>query len=323
MALRVSRITKLLLGVWMAGVIISMFVIIPQYEGLGNAGRIIIMHVPTAWVSVLAFAVSAFYSGMYLWRGRPSDDDRALAAAEGGFLFTVLATVTGAIFSQVVWGIYWNWDPRQTSIFVLLLIYAGLFALRAALEDVQKRRQLGAVFSLFAFVTVPFLIFVAPRMADSTLHPNCAFLPGSTCDGIVLEEGGRHIGLLGDRKVELLGIDEQSGVAAVQVRVSEPGLSGETTLVPTFNIEAGHPADTPAFPGLRYRLTVEEYDAAAGMVRLNIAAPGTGTLENASTLLTFLASILGFTGLFLWLFQVRSTLLGVQWRLEQREGAAQ
>jgi heme exporter protein C len=84
----------------------------------------------------------------------------------------------------------------------------------------------------------------------------------------------------------------------------------------------GHAADTPAFPGLRYRLTVEEYDAATGTVRLNIAAPGTGTLENASTLLTFLASILGFTGLFLWLFQVRSTLLGVQWRLEQREGAA-
>jgi heme exporter protein C len=271
---------------------------------------------------VLAFAVSAFYSGMYLWRGRPADDDRALAAAEGGFLFTVLATVTGAIFSQVVWGIYWNWDPRQTSIFVLLLIYAGLFALRAALEDVQKRRQLGAVFSLFAFVTVPFLIFVAPRMAESTLHPNCVFLPGSTCDGIVLEEDGRRIGLLGDRKVELLGIDEQSGVAAVQVRVSEPGLSGETTLVPTFDMAGGHAADTPAFPGLRYRLTVEEYDAATGTVRLNIAAPGTGTLENASTLLTFLASILGFTGLFLWLFQVRSTLLGVQWRLEQREGAA-
>jgi heme exporter protein C len=322
MALRVSRITKLLLGVWMAGVIIAMFAIIPQYEGLGNAGRIIIMHVPTAWVSVLAFAVSAFYSGMYLWRGRPADDDRALAAAESGFLFTVLATVTGAIFSQVVWGIYWNWDPRQTSIFVLLLIYAGLFALRAALEDVQKRRQLGAVFSLFAFVTVPFLIFVAPRMAESTLHPNCVFLPGSTCDGIVLEEDGRRIGLLGDRKVELLGIDEQSGVAAVQVRVSEPGLSDETTLVPTFDMAGGHAADTPAFPGLRYRLTVDEYDAATGTVRLNIAAPGTGTLDNASTLLTFLASILGFTGLFLWLFQVRSTLLGVQWRLEQREGAA-
>jgi heme exporter protein C len=321
-ALRVSQLAKLFLGVWMAGVVVAMFLVVPQYEGLGNAGRIIIMHVPTAWVSVLAFGVSAIYSGLYLWRGNPADDDRALAAAECGFLFTVLATVTGAIFSQVVWGIYWNWDPRQTSIFVLLLIYAGLFALRAAIEDVQKRRQLGAVFSLFAFVTVPFLIFIAPRMADSTLHPNCAFLPGSNCEGIELAVDGRKIGLLGDRKVELLAVEQQGDMAVAQVQVSEQGLSSETTLAPSYNLVAGNPADTPNFPGVRYRLTIEEIDPAAGSVRLNIAAPGTGTLENARTLLSFLAANAGFTALFVWMFAVRSSLLGVQWRLAQREGTA-
>jgi heme exporter protein C len=319
MTLRMRQMAKLLLGLWMAGVIIAMFTVIPQYEGLGNAGRIIILHVPTAWVSVLAFAVSALYSGLYLWRKQPADDDRALAAAEGGFLFTVLATVTGAIFSQVVWGIYWNWDPRQTSIFVLLLIYAGMFALRAALEDVDKRRQLGAVYALFAFVTVPFLIFIAPRITDSTLHPNCTFLPGSQCNGIVLQEG--KIGLLGDRKVELLALEQQGDVVTAQVRVSEPGLASETLLAPTYDMAADIPADTPTFPGIRYRLKLETVDIAAGSVRLNIAAPGTGTLENARTLFTFLASIAGFTGLFIWLFVLRSTLLGVQWRLAQREGA--
>ncbi len=315
------QMAKLLLGVWMAGIVIAMFLVIPQYEGLGNAGRIIIMHVPTAWVSVLAFAVSAFYSGMYLWRGRPADDDRALAAAECGFLFTVLATVTGAIFSQVVWGIYWNWDPRQTSIFVLLLIYAGLFALRAALEDIEKRRQLGAVYALFAFVTVPFLIFIAPRVADSTLHPNCAFLPGSKCEGIVLQPDGIKIGLLGDRKLELLGLAEQDGIVQAQVRVSEPGLASETVMIPSYDMREGIPLDSPAFPGIRFRLKIEQVDPALRAVQLNIAAPGTGTLENARTLLTFLASMLGFTGLFVWLFTIRSTLLGVQWQLEQREGA--
>jgi heme exporter protein C len=244
-----------------------------------------------------------------------------MAAAECGFLFTILATVTGAIFSQVVWGIYWNWDPRQTSIFVLLLIYAGLFALRAALDDVAKRRQLSAVFSLFAFVTVPFLVFIAPRMADSTLHPNCAFLPGSSCEGIVLEEDGRKIGLLGDRKIELLGIEQQGDTATAQVLVSEAGLASETPLVPSFDLAGGNPADSPTFPGIRYRLTIEQIDPAAGTVRLNIAAPGTGTLENARTLITFLSSNLGFTALFFWLFSVRSALLGVQWKLEQRKGA--
>lgn len=319
MAYRLSQIAKLLLGVWMAGVVVAMFLVIPQYEGLGNAGRIVIMHVPTAWVSVLAFAVSAFYSGMYLWRGRSTDDDRAVAAAEAGFLFTVLATVTGAIFSQVVWGIYWNWDPRQTSIFVLLLIYAALFALRSALDDVERRRKLSAVYSLFAFVTVPFLVFIAPRLSESTLHPNCAFIQGSQCDGIVLEEG--KIGLLGDRKVELLSLEQQGDTVIARVEVSEPGLTSVAVLEPTFSLATGSPEVAPNFPGLRFRLALEQVDMTAGTARLNIEAPGTGLMDNQRTLFTFLASNLGFTALFVWVFLVRATLLGVRWDLERREGA--
>ncbi len=319
MTRRISQMAKLLIGVWMAGVILAMFLIIPQYEGLGDAGRIIIMHVPTAWVSVLAFAVSAFYSGMYLWRRRPSDDDRAVAAAECGFLFTVLATVTGAIFSQVVWGIYWNWDPRQTSIFVLLLIYAAFFALRAAIDPMERRRRLGAVYSLFAFVTVPFLVFIAPRLADSTLHPNCAFLPGSQCDGIVLSEG--RIGLLGDRKIQLLTLNQQGDIITAAVEVSEPGLTSSAILEPTFSLAQGRSLDEPHFPAVRFRLALEQVDLTTGNVRLNIHAPGTGTIDNPRTFFTFMASNLGFTMLFVWMLQMRSTLLGVSWKLEEREGA--
>ncbi len=318
MAHPLSQIAKLLLGIWMAGIVIAMFLVIPQYEGLGNAGRIIIMHVPTAWVSVLAFAVSAFYSARYLWRNRSADDDRAVAAAEAGLLFTILATVTGAIFSQVVWGIYWNWDPRQTSIFVLLLIYAALFALRSAIEDVERRRKLGSVYALFAFVTVPFLIFVAPRLAESTLHPNCAFLPGSECDGIILQEG--RIGLLGDRKVELLSLEQQGDFIQARVEVSEPGLSSTSILEPTFDPISRKAAESPEFPGLRFRLTLEQVNLEAGSARLNIEAPGTGMIDNQRTLFTFLGSILGFTALFFWMFHVRATLLGIQWELKQREG---
>lgn len=319
MAQRMAQAAKLLIGVWIAGVAVAMFLVVPQYEGLGNAGRIIIMHVPTAWVSVLAFAVSALFSGLYLWRGRIEHDDYALAAAEGGFLFTVLATVTGAIFSQVVWGVYWNWDPRQTSIFVLLLIYAALFALRSAIEDVARRRQLSAVYSLFAFVTVPFLIFIAPRISDSTLHPNCAFIQGSKCDGVALGEG--MLGLLGDRKVELLGIEQSGDLVTAHVQVSEPGLSSAETLSPSYDVAQHAIVDRPNFPGLRFRMVIEDVDLTMHSVRLNIEAPGTGTLENARTLLTFLASIVGFTALFFWILNVRATLLGVQWALARREGA--
>jgi heme exporter protein C len=319
MAQRVAQAAKLLIGVWIAGVAVAMFVVVPQYEGLGNAGRIVIMHVPTAWVSVMAFAISAVFSGLYLWRKRPEHDDYALAAAECGFLFTVLATVTGAIFSQVVWGVYWNWDPRQTSIFVLLLIYAALFSLRSAIDDMARRRQLSAVYSLFAFVTVPFLVFIAPRISESTLHPNCAFLQGSTCDGITLEVG--KLGLLGDRKVELAGLEQNGDVVTAQVIVSEPGLTSSATLSPSYDIAAAESLERPSFPGLRFHLIVEEVDLEANSVRLNIEAPGTGLLDNTRTLFTFLASIIGFTALFVWMMNVRATLLGVQWALARREGA--
>lgn len=319
MAARLGQIGKLLIGIWIAGIAIAMFLVIPQYEGLGNAGRIVIMHVPTAWVSVLAFAVSAVFSALYLWRGRPAYDHYALAAAESGFIFTALATVTGMIFSQVVWGVYWNWDPRQTSIFVLLLIYAALFALRSAIDEPARRRQLSAVYSLFAFVTVPFLIFVAPRIADSTLHPNCAFIQGSTCDGVTLEVG--KIGLLGDRKVQLLGLERQGDIITAAVKVSEPGLSSESILQPSYDLAARDMVARPEFPGLRYQLGLEAVDLTANSALLNIEAPGTGLLENQRTLVTFLAAIVGFTALFVWLLTLRATLLDVQWALTQREGS--
>lgn len=318
MAQRLGQVGKLLVGVWIAGVAIAMFLVIPQYEGLGNAGRIVIMHVPTAWVAVLAFTVSAIFSALYLWKGRPAYDDLALSAAENGFLFTVLATVTGMIFSQVVWGVYWNWDPRQTSIFVLLLIYAALFALRSAIDEVGRRRRLSAVYSLFAFVTVPFLFFVAPRISDSTLHPNCAFIQGSKCDGLPLEVG--KIGLLGDRKVQLLALDQQGDVVTAQVKVSEPGLTSETVLTASYNQATDAMVARPEFPGTRFQLGLERADVATGSAQLNIEAPGTGLLENRRTLFTFLSAIAGFTGLFFWMLSVRATLLGVQWAMAQRKG---
>jgi heme exporter protein C len=318
MAQSLGQIGKLLIGLWLAGVAVAMFLVVPQYEGLGNAGRIVIMHVPTAWVSVVAFTASAIFSGLYLWKGRAAHDNYALAAAECGFLFTTLATVTGMIFSQVVWGVYWNWDPRQTSIFVLLLIYAALFALRAAIDDPQRRRQLSAVYSLFAFVTMPFLVFVAPRIADSTLHPNCAFIQGSQCDGLTLEVG--KIGLLGDRKVQLLGLEQSGDTVTARVLVSEPGLTSESVLEPSYSLAGAEMVARPEFPGLRYQLGLEAVDLERNSALLNIEAPGTGLLENRRTLFTFLAAIGGFTALFVWMLNLRATLLDVQLALAQRGG---
>ena len=313
---------KLLLGLWMAGVIVAMFLVVPQYVGLGDAGRIIIMHVPTAWVTSIAFAVSAVYSLRYLWKRQVSDDAGAVACAEVGFVFCALATITGAIFAQLVWGVFWNWDPRETSIVVLLLIYAAYFALRQAIDDTDRRRRLAAAYNLFAGVTMPFLLFVAPRVADSTLHPNCAFLQGSQCEGITLQLSGAKIGLLEDYRLDLLALEQRGDLAVATVKLTGPGAVDLGTLQPSYELGSGRPADRPAFSqNNHFLLALERVDLSQGTALLNIEAPGTGLLGNQRTLWTFLASTLGFSGLFVWLYRLRAAMLVLEDRIAQREAA--
>lgn len=163
-------VPKLLLFCLMTGVIIaSILTPVPQGQ-IGEASRIFYYHVPMAWVAVLAFGLSTFYAFRYLRGRRLADDDRAVEAARLGFIFCILATITGSIFAKVTWGSFWNWDPRETSVFILLLIYAAYFALRGAIDVEDRRAALSAAYSLFAFLTVPFLVFVVPRVLPS-LHP--------------------------------------------------------------------------------------------------------------------------------------------------------
>ncbi len=162
---------KYLLGVWMAVIIVAAFLFTPTAKGLGQTTRVLYFHVPSAWVTTLAFFISALYSLLYLIKHQPHLDIRAEAAAQIGLIFAILTTVTGSIWAKEIWHSYWNWDPRETSIFMLLLIYAAYFALRSAIEDPEQRARLSAVYSLLAFATVPFLVFVIPRIYDS-LHPD-------------------------------------------------------------------------------------------------------------------------------------------------------
>lgn len=170
--MRVSKLLKVLLLVWLAAVIVAAFFYVRAAEGfIGESSRIVFFHVPMAWIAVLAFLVSCIASVMYLRRRDPKDDIRASVSAGLGLLFAVLATTTGAVFAKIMWGAYWNWDPRQTSITILLLIYAAYLALRGAVDDPERRASLSAVYAILAFVTVPFLVFVVPRIYWS-LHPD-------------------------------------------------------------------------------------------------------------------------------------------------------
>jgi len=132
--------------------------------------RIMIFHVPMSWVATLAFLLATVHSIQVLRTGSRLADLRAVTACELGLLFGIMATVTGSIWARYEWGSFWNWDPRQTSILVLILIYGAYFALRSAIPSETTRARLSAVYAILAFLMVPFLVFIVPRMVES-LHP--------------------------------------------------------------------------------------------------------------------------------------------------------
>lgn len=149
----------------------AVFFIVPPAEGLGNYVRIAFFHIPTAWVAVVAFFGAAYWGARYLKTRELRYDAKSARSAILGLIFTLMATVSGAVFSKLTWGAYWNWDPRQTTIFVLLLIYAAYVTLRMTMRDERARASSSAVYALFSFIAVPFLVFVLPRMFFS-LHPS-------------------------------------------------------------------------------------------------------------------------------------------------------
>jgi heme exporter protein C len=167
-----SNILKIITFIIISGVIVAGLIApIPFIPGLEDKARVIYFHVPMAWLSVVAFLISMVNSVKYLKKKENLYDIRAYSSAGLGLLFCILATVTGSLWAKFNWGSFWNWDPRETSIFILLLIYGAYFALRSAIDSPEQRAKLSSVYAIIAFVTVPFFIFIMPRIVE-TLHPD-------------------------------------------------------------------------------------------------------------------------------------------------------
>jgi heme exporter protein C len=172
---------RLLLFAWIAAFTVLGIAWAPLVPVLGETTWVVYFHIPVAWVTVVALAWSMAHSVLYLRRRRWTHDDHASTAAELGLLFCVSATVSGSLWAKAMWGSYWNWDPRETSIFFLLLVYAAYLALRGSIEEPEKRARLSAVYSVAAFVSVPFLMFIVPRLYF-TLHPDPIINPSGKID---------------------------------------------------------------------------------------------------------------------------------------------
>ncbi|MCG8441693.1 MAG: heme ABC transporter permease CcmC [Caulobacterales bacterium] len=158
-----------------------LFAAIGLYDGLvlappeaeqGDSARIMFVHVPAAWLSMLAYAVLAGASFTYLvWRHAVADI-AAEAAAPLGAAFAFLTLATGSIWGRPTWGVWWVWAARLASMLVLFLMYLGYLALRAALDDERQAARAGAIFALVGLVNLPVIKFSVDWW--STLHQPAA-----------------------------------------------------------------------------------------------------------------------------------------------------
>lgn len=158
--------------VWMAAVAALTILWVPPAAGFAHpeSARLVVLHVPCAMMAVVAYLVSTVYAVICLVRRQAAADVKSAVSAGLGFWFTVLATVSGLVFARLQWGAAWNWDPRQTSIMMLLIVYAGYFALRGAISDRGARARVSAVYNIVACLIMPYLVFVVPRVVQG-LHP--------------------------------------------------------------------------------------------------------------------------------------------------------
>lgn len=149
----------------------------------GETVRIMYIHVPAAWLSMMCYSVMAISAiGTLVWR-HPLADVSHRAAAPLGAAFTFIALITGSLWGRPMWGTWWAWgDARLTSVFILFLMYLGLIALNRAMDDASRAARLSAVLILVGFVNIPIIKFSVEWW--NTLHqPASVFrMDGPTVD---------------------------------------------------------------------------------------------------------------------------------------------
>jgi heme exporter protein C len=160
---------------------INVIVSLPPEASQGAIFKIIFFHVPMAMTAMLCSFVALIGSVMSLLTKNFKYDALAVAVTEVGLAFLAANLVTGSIWGRVIWGIWWAWDARLTSALVCWLLYAGYLALRNAIEEPTQRATFAAVFSIFAFIDVPIVIFSIKWWR--TQHPAPVFWGGGSIPG--------------------------------------------------------------------------------------------------------------------------------------------
>jgi len=156
----------------------------PEDYQQGITVRIMYIHVPFAWLSMMCYSVMAVSAlGTLVWR-HPLADVALKSAAPIGAVFTALALLTGSIWGKPMWGTWWVWDARLTSVFILFLMYLGIISLTRALDDPSRSARAAAVMTLVGFINIPIIKFSVDwwntlhqpasviRLDGPTIHPS-------------------------------------------------------------------------------------------------------------------------------------------------------
>jgi heme exporter protein C len=162
---------------------LAFFVAPPDYQQ-GETVKIMFIHVPAAWLAMMGYGLIAMSSfGLLVFR-HPLADVSAKAAAPIGAAFTLIALVTGSLWGKPMWGTYWVWDARLTSVLILFFLYIGLIALRSSIDEEQLAGKLSAVLGLVGVSILPIIKFSVDwwntlhqpasvaKLAGSSIHPD-------------------------------------------------------------------------------------------------------------------------------------------------------
>jgi heme exporter protein C len=164
------------LGIWAA-------YLAPDDYQQGATVKIMFIHVPAAWLGTFGWVLmSAAALGTLVWR-HPLADVAAKAAAPIGAAFTLMCLVTGSLWGRPMWGTYWVWDARLTSVLVLFIMYLGVIALWRTIEEPARAARVVAVLTLVGAINIPIIKFSVDwwntlhqgasvlRLGGSTIHP--------------------------------------------------------------------------------------------------------------------------------------------------------
>jgi len=182
-----ARLMPVLIGATLIafaiGLYMAFFVAPPDYQQ-GETVRIMFVHVPAAWLSMFCYTIMALSAlGTLVWK-HPLADVSAKAAAPIGAVFTFIALATGSLWGKPMWGTWWVWDARLTSMLVLFLMYLGLIALWQAIDDQIAASKLCAKVILVGFINIPIIKFSVDwwntlhqpasvmRLGGATIHPS-------------------------------------------------------------------------------------------------------------------------------------------------------